>query len=125
MASLVYYKILWDLKTASINDIKKSYRKLAIQYHPDRNESKDALDKSKELSHVYEVLSDPQKESHTTYMAKQLLNLISHLLIMDQDRLLHILTNHRVENKEVQTALPIPTIFLNSSLAVPPLFLHD
>lgn len=56
-----YYKTLGVSKNASSDEIKKGYRKLALQYHPDRNKSKDAIEKFKELSHAYEVLSDSQK----------------------------------------------------------------
>ncbi len=56
-----YYQILGISKTASADEIKKAYRKLALQYHPDRNKSKEAEDKFKEVTKAYEVLSDSQK----------------------------------------------------------------
>jgi DnaJ-class molecular chaperone len=61
MASEDYYKILGISKTATEAEIKKAYRKLALQYHPDRNKSKEAEEKFKEVNKAYEVLSDPQK----------------------------------------------------------------
>lgn len=61
MANADYYITLGVSKTASADEIKKAYRKLALQYHPDRNKSKEATEKFKELSHAYEILSDPQK----------------------------------------------------------------
>jgi DnaJ-class molecular chaperone len=56
-----YYSILGVSKTASTEEIKRAYRKLALQYHPDRNKSPDAAEKFKEVNKAYEVLSDPQK----------------------------------------------------------------
>lgn len=56
-----YYTILGIQKSATAEEIKKSYRKLALQYHPDRNKGKEAEDKFKEVTKAYEVLSDPQK----------------------------------------------------------------
>ena len=56
-----YYEILGVARDASVDDIKKTYRKLALQYHPDRNKEPGAEDKFKELSEAYAVLSDPQK----------------------------------------------------------------
>jgi molecular chaperone DnaJ len=56
------YDILGVNRDASDEDIKKSYRKLAMKFHPDRNpDSKDAEDKFKEAKGAYEVLSDPEK----------------------------------------------------------------
>jgi DnaJ-class molecular chaperone len=56
-----YYETLGVLKTASVDEIKRAYRKLALQYHPDRNKSKEAEVKFKEINKAYEVLSDQQK----------------------------------------------------------------
>lgn len=57
-----YYDTIGVSRTASDDDIKKAYRKLAMEYHPDRNkDDKEAEAKFKELSEAYEVLSDPQK----------------------------------------------------------------
>ena len=62
MAEKDYYQILGLSKTASADEIKKAYRKLALQYHPDRNKGdKTAEEKFKEVTKAYEVLSDPQK----------------------------------------------------------------
>ena len=59
-----YYEILQVTKTASDSEIKTSYRKLAMQFHPDRNPGdKAAEEKFKECSEAYGVLSDPQKRA--------------------------------------------------------------
>jgi len=58
-----YYEVLGVAKGAGADDIKKSYRKLARQFHPDVNKAPDAEAKFKELSEAYEVLSDDDKRA--------------------------------------------------------------
>ena len=62
MASRDYYEVLEVSRTADDGEIKKSYRRLAMRYHPDRNPGdSQAEERFKEISEAYEVLSDPQK----------------------------------------------------------------
>lgn len=61
-----YYEILGVSRNASVDDIKRAYRQLALKHHPDRvpaEQKKEAEEKFKELSEAYAVLSDPQKRS--------------------------------------------------------------
>ena len=58
-----YYEVLGVQKGASKDQIKDAYRKLALQYHPDRNKEAGAEEKFKEISEAYAVLSDDQKRS--------------------------------------------------------------
>ena len=58
-----YYEILGVSKNATQDEIKSAYRKLALQYHPDRNKSPDAEGRFKEISEAYAVLSDQEKRN--------------------------------------------------------------
>ena len=66
MAKRDYYEVLGVDRNASANDIKKAYRKLAIQYHPDKNPGdKEAEEKFKEAAEAYSVLSDADKKARS------------------------------------------------------------
>src|SRR6267154_181969 len=64
MSKRDYYQVLEVSREVSFEEIKKSYRKLAVKYHPDKNPGDHtAEEKFKELGEAYEALSDPQKRS--------------------------------------------------------------
>ena len=59
-----YYEVLGIKKGASDEEIKSAFRKMAMKYHPDRNQGdKDAEEKFKEVNEAYSVLSDPDKKN--------------------------------------------------------------
>ena len=64
MAKRDYYEVLGVDKTATPDELKKAYRKLALKYHPDRNPGdKEAEEKFKEAAEAYDVLSNPDKKA--------------------------------------------------------------
>jgi len=58
-----YYEVLELPRNATPEDIKKAFRRLALQYHPDRNKNDDAGERFKEINEAYQVLSDPQRKA--------------------------------------------------------------
>ncbi len=67
-----YYEILGVKKSATPEEIKNAYRKLAMQFHPDKNKDPGAEEKFKEINEAYAVLSDPEKrKQYDTYGAEQ------------------------------------------------------
>ena len=64
MAKRDYYEVLGVSKTATADEMKKAYRKLALKYHPDKNPGdKEAEEKFKEAAEAYDVLSNPDKKA--------------------------------------------------------------
>ena len=65
MAKRDYYEVLGAIKSASAEEIKKAYRKLALKYHPDRNKGDKAAEaKFKEASEAYHILSDKKRRTN-------------------------------------------------------------
>lgn len=58
-----YYEILGVSKNATGDELKRAYRKLALEWHPDRNKSKEATEKFKEINEAYEILSNSEKKA--------------------------------------------------------------
>ena len=74
MSKRDYYEVLGVIRSASADEIKKAYRKLALKYHPDRNKGdKAAESKFKEASEAYHVLSDKDEELIMINLVTQLL----------------------------------------------------
>jgi len=63
MAKRDFYEVLGVSKTASDQEIKAAYRKMALQWHPDRNKSAEATEKFKEINEAYEILANSEKKT--------------------------------------------------------------
>src|SRR5580692_2557304 len=66
-----FYEILGVSKSSSKDDIKTAYRKLALQYHPDRNKDPGAEERFKQISEAYAVLSDDEKRKQYDTSGKE------------------------------------------------------
>jgi len=66
-----YYNVLGLHKSASNDEIKKAYKSLAMKFHPDKNKEPDAINKFKDISEAYQILSDPNKRQEYDYMGKK------------------------------------------------------
>ncbi|HEX2696834.1 MAG TPA: DnaJ domain-containing protein, partial [Anaerolineales bacterium] len=71
MSNRDYYDVLGVGRSASDDDIKTAFRKLARQYHPDVNKEPDAEEKFKEINEAYGVLSDPEKRARYDRFGKE------------------------------------------------------
>ena len=58
-----YYDVLGVARSASNEEIRKAFRKLALEYHPDRNKSSSAAERFKEINEAYQVLIDPEERT--------------------------------------------------------------
>ena len=84
-----YYEILGVNKNSDKAEMKRAYRKLAMQYHPDQNpDDKEAEEKFKEINEAYQVLSDPDKRAQTIIginrVGESLVDLIGASILVDQ-----------------------------------------
>jgi molecular chaperone DnaJ len=117
-----FYKSLELERNCSADDIKKSYRKLAIKYHPDKNQGdKQAEEKFKEIAEAYEVLSDPEKRRrYDTGGSGHFFNSAGHNPFSSfngQDFWSDIFTNKNFKNKRGQN------IFVNIPISLEEMYI--
>ena len=80
-----FYDVLGVSKNASQQEIKSAYRKLALKWHPDKNKSKEAEGKFKEINKAYEVLSDTKKREIRSLIKASRELTCNALLVLTQD----------------------------------------
>jgi len=71
MSSEDYYEIMGLKKPSDSNEIRKAYHKLALKFHPDKNNSPEAIEIFKKISEAYDVLSTSEKKKFTISMEKR------------------------------------------------------
>lgn len=86
-----YYSILGVDRNANQDDIKKSYRKLALKWHPDKNKDPEAVDMFKKIGEAYDTLSDPEKRKVYDQFGKDGLN--NHGMNFDPNDIFNIFKN--------------------------------
>lgn len=109
-----FYKTLGVIASASIDEIKKAYRELAKQFHPDKNPgNKSAEEKFKEISSAYETLSDAQKRA--AYDAK----LAEETNRIEQERIQNeMLQKRKATNNGLVAVLGVALLFLVVGLLI-------
>jgi molecular chaperone DnaJ len=69
-----YYEVLEIPRSANEEDIKKAFRRKALQYHPDRNKEEGATERFKEINEAYQILSDPEARARYNRFGHQGVN---------------------------------------------------
>ena len=126
MAFLDYYKVLGVDKSASADDIKKAYRKLARKYHPDVNPN--GADKFKEISEAYETISDTNKRNSYDQQRKNPFGFSGNVNGTDLNDLINNLFGQSRQRKPSapEKVGSTPAIFISVSLLLlSPLFSPD
>ena len=110
MSKRDYYEVLGVSKTADGSEIKKSYRKLAMKYHPDRNQGDaEAEVKFKEASEAYAVLQDKEKRSAYDSLVMQLSTEALDKVVVD------LIFLHRVFRIFLRIFLAVTNLFLEGA----------